>query len=176
MTYYLKYLKYKNKYLELKNMIAGKGPLDEHKLEVIWIQRQKAEKVYEVNYNKLMPHYSHYCWFSKPTKPGKAAKPSKSKYGDGFFLYRLHDNGAKPFEGHVKIGKYAMWYITENDMDLKNQGTMDPPVDQEFFNNSFKTTFDFPNIGLDKDFDWHHERNCWICNTNPQRTYKLILK
>ena len=173
MTYYLKYLKYKNKYLELKNMIAGKGPLDEVKLKKIWQKREAVKKVYEVTKDVLIPHYSQYCWVSQTTKEGKAPK-ANSKYGGGFFLYSLKDD-AKPFEGHVQHGKYAIWYITEN--DIGEVGIMNPPVPSSFFENSFKTTFNLPYIGIGKDFDWHNEHDCWIYNTKPeQRTYELKLK
>ena len=39
MTYYSKYLKYKNKYLELKNMIGGKPlVLDDAKVNQFWVK------------------------------------------------------------------------------------------------------------------------------------------
>ncbi len=172
MTYYLKYLKYKNKYLELKNMIAGKGPLNEAKLAKIWGEREKVGKVYNVDFKDLMSHYSQYCWVSQPTKEAKLGKVRSNKYGGGFFLYRLRKD-AKPFGNHVQHGNFAIWYLTE--ANLGKQKVLDVPVNSSFFNNSFKTTFDLPNIGVGRDFDWHHERNLFVYNTSPQWTYELKL-
>ena len=99
--YTQKYLKYKNKYLELKNMIGGDFTGSEGDLDTLWNQRSQDGKVFIVNSSGgFGPFYSQYCYISGPS------------YGVGFFLYKLK-NTKKIYEGHVGNGKYATKKLLE---------------------------------------------------------------
>jgi len=166
MTYYSKYLKYKNKYLELKNMIGGYFKGNEKELDNLWNKRNSVGKVFPITYQEFKTFYSHYCWISGPA------------YGTGFFLYRLKP-GQQPVNGHVKNtndSKYALFHITEN--NIGESGTRTTAVPDEFFKNSYKTTIDLTNIPRGTAFDWLHDATTggvWVYNTNPIRTYSLKL-
>ena len=58
MTYYSKYLKYKNKYLELKNMIGGDFSGNEVELDNLWKERSVEKQVFDVTFDGFKDHYS----------------------------------------------------------------------------------------------------------------------
>jgi len=158
MTYYSKYLKYKNKYLELKNMIGGK--LTDDTVDKLWKSRP-TNKIHEVTYDSLKDNYSHYCWIS-----GKA-------YGLGFFLYKIKD-GATNQDKHERYGNYAVWRIK-----LENIGDINPHSHSEKL--SYNTTIiltatDGTKLDRGTNFDWSHKDDGWIYRTKDKKTYiaKLV--
>ena len=149
--YTQKYLKYKNKYIKLKNMIGGDFRSNEEELKSLWNDRNTIGKVFDVTYSKFVNNYSHYCWISGPS------------YGLGFFLYLLKKD-KEPVDGHNKVDKYAVWNMTLNNIGPRNK--VNPISDLSL---SYKTTIDLPttyqNIILKKDvtkFDWSHTDDCWV--------------
>ena len=165
MTYYSKYLKYKNKYLELKNMIgSGTTPLTATKVSELWAERAgKPGKVYQVTYPALKQHFSRYCWIS----PGN----DDFNYGVGFFIYECKSTSV--LDGYNKYGNYAVKMIT-----LDNIGQLNPitvPVTEVL---SYKTTVDLKSVNsqiLPKDkteYDWSNTHNGWIYKTSDNKIYK----
>jgi hypothetical protein len=168
MTYYSKYLKYKNKYLELKNMIGGAFSGNEVELDKLWKARNDTGKVFEVTYCGFKPFYSQYCWISG------------TSYGVGFFLYRFNNatnTTSSVMTGHVKNGKYALWHLNESDIML--------PLDRcekVCENLLYKTTISLPTtdselkvLPTDTSFDWSHVQNSWIYQSG-QKFFKTGLK
>ena len=162
MTYYLKYLKYKSKYLELKNMIGGDYRGTEEVLDVLWEARKKVGKVFEVTREELKSNYSHYCWISG--------------YGLGFFLYLLKDQ--LPLKGHNKVGKHAVWNMTLNNIGPRNK--VDSISDSSLSFHYYKTTIDLSTTDgkkLDKGthFDWSDKDDGWFYKKNEYECYKSTL-
>jgi hypothetical protein len=167
MTYYSKYLKYKNKYLELKNMIGGDFNGQEQELDALWDARKSAAKVFEVTYCGFKHFYSQYCWISGPS------------FGVGFFLYRFNtvsNTTLSPMNGHVKKGKYALWHLSGDNINTPLQ-KCDPLCETLLY----KTTIPLPTnnngsqLPVGTSFDWSHVTNSWIYQ-NGQEMYKTGLK
>jgi len=155
MTYYSKYLKYKNKYLELKNMIGGDFNGQDQELVTLWKARSIAKKVFPVTYSSLKENYSHYCWIS-----GEG-------YGLGFFLYRLKP-GKQSVDGHVQKGNYALFHVK-----LENIGKPEKIIAKVCEDLKYSTTIvleakDNTKLPIGTPFDWSHCQNAWV--------YKVIDK
>jgi hypothetical protein len=163
MTYYLKYLKYKNKYLELKNMVGGDFTSNEAELDRLWLDRSINKKVFHVTY-PLFKNYSQYCWISGP------------RYGLGFFLY-LSIQGSPQLpenKGIVQnIGKYTLWHISTRNIGLI-----------ERFNHTerllYRTTIELKDkdgtkLPIGTDFDWSNDLNCYPYRTSDGQTFKAEL-
>jgi hypothetical protein len=175
MTYYSKYLKYKNKYLELKNMIGGN--LKESELNKLWGERKKADKVFPVTFTGFQNHYSEYCWIS-----GK-------KYGTGFFLYKFNNHLANKTPYYFKkirhtkidnIDNYALWYLEVTDIIQPLE-----KVEKEYNDSDkllYKTTIklsvnDGSTLPIGSNFDWDHQQSAWIYTKKDQKQpyYKTTL-
>ena len=159
MTYYSKYLKYKNKYLELKNMIGGDFSGNEVDLDNLWKVRSDENQVFDVTFDGFKDHYSQYCWISGQT------------YGLGFFLYKLKGENIytsnKKIE-HVKNGKYGLWHLKKSDI-----GTPIVPLSFRWGGVlKYKTTTELKAKGkvreekfpLNTPFDWVNSEGGWIYN------------
>ena len=214
--YLQKYLKYKNKYLELKNMIGGKE-FTVKKLNKIWERRKKAGKVHPVTYENFTQYFSEYCWVSKNSSSDKAPSSEKaqkkankaikkanktikkanrtkeeetkakeeSKYGKGFFLYKIIKGVKDLPQGFDKVSgtEYAMFKINKDNLgEVSALGGKTLP--DNFFNDAYLTTMilnDSPEDGtvkIDTDipFDWYHEDHdggFWVYKTEPMMTYKF---
>jgi hypothetical protein len=108
MTYYLKYLKYKNKYLELKKLIGG-AKLELKKIQDLWKEMSEKKKVYKV-LDDDKDIFDQYCWIGSP---------SSDPYGYGFFIYSIKkpqtsNNKLKKF---TIMGDYAIKILTKNNLD-----------------------------------------------------------
>ena len=162
MTYYSKYLKYKNKYLELKNMIGGNFRGNEADLNTLWSQRSQNGKVFDVTY-PLFENYSQYCWISGPT------------YGLGFFLYLSKQGSSKlPDKTGIieNIGKYTLWHISTT-----NIGPIERFDHKEvlFYKTTIKLTADGTELPIDTDFDWSNDFNCYCYRKYDGQTFKAEL-
>jgi hypothetical protein len=158
MTYHSKYLKYKNKYLELKNMIGGVN-LNETQVESLWNERNKAGKVYNVTYTELSKFFSEFCFVG----------PTGNEFGPkvvGLFIYLIKDPKNKPEKGYSFTKKYAVKRLFEK--NIGEQKSNDAIEQCQFFNNSYKTTLDLPNIKSGTLYDWSIRADGWVYNTNPQ--------
>jgi hypothetical protein len=163
MTYYLKYLKYKNKYLELKNMIGGDFTGNEAELDRLWKDRLQNGKVFTVSY-PLFENYSNYCWISGPS------------FGLGFFLYlskhgfpRLPDNPGKI----SNIGKYTLWHISKRNIGLIEQFNH---IERLLYGTTIKLTDTNGTVlPIGTKFDWSHALNCYCYRTSDGRTFKAEL-
>ena len=157
MTYYLKYLKYKNKYLELKNMVGGDFTGDDKKLNELWKARSITKKVFPVTYPKLQNAYSHYCWISG------------TEYGLGFFLYRLK-KGQKPVEGegHVQNGNYALKHVTKNNIGQPELINAKVCEGLKYSTTIELTATNGSKIPQGTSFDWSDCQDAWV--------YKVINK
>jgi len=93
MSYYLKYLKYKNKYLELKKQIGGAQ-----------LTQDVVKNLFEKNikYPSSNSNFVQYCFIGTP-------QSNKYGYNNGFFIYELKEK-AKLNSSFIKIGpaKYAI--------------------------------------------------------------------
>ena len=161
MTYYSKYLKYKNKYLELKNMIGGVD-LNETQVESLWNERKKADKVHTVTYKDLTTYFSEFCFVG----------PVEKEFGPkvvGLFIYLIKDPINRPQKGYSFTKKYAIKRITNQNIGEQIQN--DAIEQCQFFNNSYKTTIDLPNIKKGTLYDWSIKADGWVYNTNPQLKY-----
>jgi hypothetical protein len=87
MTYYLKYLKYKNKYLELKNMKgAGEKPLDDDKVKKLWNEsKQKHSRTAYEFFPDINMFFINYCWIGPPYDD------DGYNYGNGFFIFYIDE-------------------------------------------------------------------------------------
>jgi hypothetical protein len=165
MTYYLKYLKYKRKYLELKKLIGGRA-LDSNRISQLWHQRERNRKVYPVTYPELKKlNLKEYCWVGPPEE-----NDSDYKYGKGFFIYKMTAINTR-LDGFIKLGTYAIKMITNANIGDKTQfdTTKLPP---KFFETAFKTTIELPDIPKGTLYDWSHEHNLWVYANNSSVSYK----
>jgi hypothetical protein len=184
MSYFDKYLKYKTKYLALKDTVGGSSnkiplkPLDDKKLHELWKMRENEKNfIFEVNYPGLSNFFSQYCWISPPTDS------DGFDYGFGFFLYKVKTlnmnrmdikNGIKNNFGYdtyfyLKEGDeacYAVWKIKiENIGPITESNTL--PLIYETFKTSVKLTTEEGNILLvGTSYGWCHDLNRWIYQTN----------
>lgn len=169
MTYYLKYLKYKRKYLELKNMIGGRE-IDDYKVQQLYNIRKGVGKVHKVTYPELVKlNLKSYCWIGPPEK-----KDRDYKYGNGFFIYEISKQAINVnLPGFIKLGTYAIKMITkENIGDITDFDINKLP--QKFFENAFKTTIELPEIPKGTAYDWSHDENAWIYNNGKKTTYVQV--
>ena len=163
MTYYSKYLKYKNKYLELKNMIGGDFTGDDNKLNGLWKARSIAKKVFPVTYDKLKDVYSHYCWISG------------TEYGYGFFLYRLKKD-QKPLPEHVQNGNYALFHVKLVNIGIPE--IINAKICEEL---KYSTTIkleakDKSILPLSTPFDWSNCQDAWVYKVIDQKQAELFYK
>ena len=110
MTYYLKYLKYKNKYLELKKLIGG-AKLDIQIIQKFWKEMKDNEKLYKVlDDNKDI--FTEYCWI------GSTSSDLYDK-GYGFFIYSIDKQQTKnkKLDKFTKVGDYAIKILTKKNLD-----------------------------------------------------------
>jgi hypothetical protein len=102
MTYYSKYLKYKNKYLELKNMIGG-NPIAS-KLGSLHQEYSRDKIILKENttfYNKFASFKDcihNYSWIGPP-----AVKQDDFDYGNGFFIFNFGFHSDICKESKVKL-------------------------------------------------------------------------
>ena len=176
MTYYSKYLKYKNKYLELKNMIGGKPlVLDDAKVNQFWVKKPKSKK-YTVTYESLKPYFSEYCWI------GISQNVNENKKDLGFFLYTIKDDMLQkdlPTD-FKKFDKFAVFtiYPTDHMQPALIIGKKDLPKGN-VNNLTYKTNLDIPNIPMIKNdlyliiYNWDHNQNAWFF-ADPTETYYKV--
>ena len=205
MSYRDKYLKYKNKYLELKKMTGGDGrELDFNKVNELW-EKHMPEKPSDpeknkVTYDELKDYFSQYCWIGPPSNG------DGYDYGMGFFIYRV----SKEFEKNVALESlikdkfpylsiyydtmkvmslneqmkiyvplYAVWKITLNDIDsnIVELPSYNNPAKQ---NTKFQTSVPLPSkvnpiIPVPTPYWWDHGVNGWIYQV-ANKFYKSTLK
>ena len=163
MTYYSKYLKYKNKYLELKNMIGGNFRGNEADLDTLWSQRSQNGKVFDVTY-PLFENYSQYCWISGPT------------YGLGFFLYLSKQGLTQLPENPLiinNIDKYTLWHINK-----RNIGPIELYTHEEellYTTTVELTATDGTVLPIGTKFDWSNKHNGYLYKTSDNRTFRAEL-
>ena len=185
MSYFDKYLKYKNKYLALKDTVGGsasdKTPLTPEKVHELWKMRENImpEKnfIFEVDYPGLSNFFSQYCWISPPTNS------DGFDYGFGFFLYKvktlnlnrmdivkgINDNFGYNTYFYSKGGDeacYAVWKIK-----LENIGPITKlnilPSKYETFKTSVNLSAEeSDNLNVGTSYGWCHDLNRWIYQAN----------
>jgi hypothetical protein len=112
MTYYLKYLKYKNKYLELKKLIGGaKEKLNLKKIQDLWNEMSGKKKVYKV-LDDDKDIFIEYCWIGS-----KLSDPYDKGYG--FFIYSIKKPQTKnpKLDKFEKYNDYAIKILTKDNLD-----------------------------------------------------------
>ena len=188
MSYFDKYLIYKNKYLELKNMVSGgfKKQFDIAKIDLLWQHKNK----YTVTFPELVPYFSHYCWVGPPLKN------DNYDYGYGFFIYKIKTNEKGISQKIREIGNklnikyevhennngpaYAVWKITSQ--NIGNIQILSSYKESEEIKKSIKffTTIDLISTNgdtLPKEtlYWWDHDLSCWIYQSK-RNYYKAPLK
>jgi hypothetical protein len=168
MTYYLKYLKYKNKYLELKNMIGGK-PLDDTRVKQFWEKKPKSKK-YPVTYESLKPYFSEYCWIG-------GVSQDENKKDLGFFLYTIKDDMLQkdlPAD-FKKFGNYAVFTIYPKD-HMQSAVKIDKKDLPKGIKLSYNTNIEIPMMNnnelLPVIYNWDHNQNAWFFEDLTQ-VYKV---
>jgi hypothetical protein len=184
MSYFDKYLKYKNKYLELKNMVSGGSEklFGIAKIILLWIQHKNKPIPLPVTFPELVPYFSHYCWVGPPFKN------DNYDYGYGFFIYKIKTNEKGIPEKDIsqkirEIGNklnikyevhennngaaYAVWKITSQ--NIGNIQILSSYKESEEIKKSIKffTTIDLISTNgdtLPKEtlYWWDHDLSCWI--------------
>jgi hypothetical protein len=138
MTYYLKYLKYKNKYLELKKLIGGAKKLDLKTIQKLWAEMIKKNKVYEVLDNDK-DIFDNYCWIGSPS-----SDPYDNGYG--FFIYSIK----KAQTGNNKLDKFEKYDgFAIKILEKKNLDRVYPYGD--FNNAKFNFTSAYDIFGEEED-------------------------
>ena len=171
MTYYSKYLKYKNKYLELKNMIGGKPlVLDDAKVNQFWVKKPKSKK-YTVTYESLKPYFSEYCWI------GQSQNDNENKKDLGFFLYKIRDEMLQkdlPAD-FKKFGVYAVFTIYPKD-HMQSAVKIDKKDLPKGIKLSYNTNIEIPMMNnnelLPVIYNWNHNQNAWFFEDLTQ-VYKV---
>ena len=168
MTYYSKYLKYKSKYLELKNMIGGRAlELDNTIVPKIYSDIKRAK--YDVTYPELTKlNIVKYCWVGPPQNMGKY------NYGGGFFIYHFSGDNTNVVLPHEfkKMGPFHAIKMITDDSYIGNVTNFTDILPQDFFNAGLKSTIriynkpklegDQPIIIVGTSYDWSHTYNGWI--------------
>jgi hypothetical protein len=181
MSYFDKYLKYKTKYLALKDTVGGGekpiyglGDKGFEKLFEAGITKDLTKSVLLSKYPDIMDALEKYCWIS-PLTDDKVFD-----YGIGLFIFKKKSGGSY-FSGFTDYGwskvlNYAYWKI-----ELHNIG---PIIKLSDKSNNTETPFSTSimlksnqgeNIPEGTRYGWNHEFNCWIYNNN-NTFYKADLK
>jgi hypothetical protein len=186
MSYFDKYLKYKNKYLALKDTVGGAKKkiyeLGEEEFKILFdqgIKKPLNEKclLYK-KYPHIMEDFTEYCWISPP------ADDKGFDYGIGLFIFKKikgsYFSGYEDYGWSKGVESYAYWQI-----ELHNIG---PIIKLEDKSNDtitpFKTSIilksvEGEDIPIDTSYGWNHDLNCWIYNKNNNNNktfYKADLK
>ena len=192
--YTQKYLKYKNKYLELKNMIGGKA-LNIEEIKQLW--DAPGRKQHNISIPALMELFEQYCWIGPPLKKVKTPKKGKipkidkvqkkDKYGIGFFLYKCKEGVTIDSKYEVfSDGKdrYAVWKITPANLGAYVPLQETEELVKQFDNspNIFTTSVALPindeplvkkgSLQEGTKYRWEHENRRWIYKTNDGKYYE----
>lgn len=170
MSYFDKYLKYKNKYLALKDTVGGSTnsvinkPFTYDKIKILWDKHTHNI----VDYPALAHDFSEYCWIGPPPKDNK----DNSDYRAGFFLYKVKDDNYY-FPDDKKQDVFRIYFIKpETDVDSIvqiNSNEIVPGPLEDRFSTTIKLNKDLP-IGT--QYEWNHMANAWIYYINKEPTYK----
>jgi hypothetical protein len=117
MSYFDKYLKYKNKYLALKNKVGGKGKkgLTYEYIQNLWVSGKYYKA--KVESDSLKKCFNEYCWIGE------------KETGLGFFIYSIYHNisdaikESEPLEVALKEPKLSEginMLITLNQLNYQN--------------------------------------------------------
>jgi hypothetical protein len=155
MSYFDKYLKYKNKYLALKDTVGGSTnsiikPFTYNVIKILWDKHTHNI----VDYPALAHDFSEYCWIGPPPK-------DNSDYRAGFFLYKVKDDNYY-FPGNKKQDVFRIYFIKpETDVDsiVKINSKIEPgPLKDRFL-----TTINLnEDIRIGTQYEWNHKANAWI--------------
>lgn len=192
MSYFDKYLKYKKKYIDLKNMLGGKEEKEFSwsYLDNLWENGNENDRVKYSKGKVSLPPYNHYfseyCWIGPPRNT------FNRNYGLGFFLYKINKafmipyieerfnekfkifeyDGKKKRLDFDKIPDYAIWRITRDNIGpiIPLPEGLDLPAEIT----PLKTPIDLEedsNVIIKKgsSYGWYHrnindknDNDCWI--------------
>jgi hypothetical protein len=185
MTYYLKYLKYKNKYLELKKLIGG-DPLNRLDLHKLFTQEEK--KTFDVTNDELKKYLIKYCWIGFPEEDS-FTKNIAIHYQNGFFIFLI--NTIENYINEIKklgfkiyeqkgFKSYAVWMINPEENIGNIEEILGSTIDVSLFDkknspNIFKTSTQIGELPPGTKYIWNHDLNSWIFK-NGNKYYKAALK
>jgi len=165
MSYFDKYLKYKNKYLALKDTVGGSTnsinkPFKYNEIIKLWDKHTHNI----VDYPALAHDFSEYCWIGPP--------PKDNRYRAGFFLYKVKDDNYY-FPGNEKQDVFRIYFIKpETDVDSIvqiNPNDIVPGLPKD----RFLTTINLnENIRIGTQYEWNHKANAWIYYIDGKPKYK----
>jgi hypothetical protein len=175
MTYFDKYLKYKNKYLEIKDTIGGaknnvlnkeKKPFTYKEINKLWA----IHKHETVTYTTLAYDFSQYCWIGPP-------KNYDPRYQAGFFIYKVNfDNYYIPGDNKEVFRIYFIKRESDVDQIVKLKATEKIKEGKDKFFTSIPLDANDDGITLPipigTTYEWNHEANAWIYYINNLPIYK----
>jgi hypothetical protein len=111
MSYFDKYLKYKKKYLDLKNAVGGEAKKEftyEYLHDNLWeaVDEKNGVPIYPkyIVGKELEPfdqYFNKYCWIPP--------KKSNYNYGQGFFLYTIKPEAKQSLEDFNKNNEFEIF-------------------------------------------------------------------
>jgi hypothetical protein len=184
MSYFDKYLKYKNKYLALKDTVRGAEKKDIYDLgdegfETLFTENiTKPLSIKSVLFSKypdIMLALNNYCWISPP-KDDKVFD-----FGIGLFIFK-RDVNKSFFDGFYdwgwkRLSNYAYWKIELHNIGpIIKLGDKSNNTETPFSTSIMLKSNQGENIPEGTRYGWNHDENCWIYNNNNKTFYKADLK